>query len=219
MDKRRFPRVLERCGDIAALSVEEGGDVSVTRVYNDFLAVPGSAYLDADKALKDAEAKEKKERKEGLAALEAITDPYAKVRKLAFMYVKDRSLPAALSDLPTDTDKMEGIRLLLEIVDENKAADWAKELVEDTSPNSFVNLAPIAIREIDEWSRASVSVQKARNKRAELYGVAYEAYLSFKDMVRTVFGPSSIHYRRIHVKSNGKIALDDVDGDDDGTET
>ena len=189
-------------------------DRSVKRVYNDILADDSATYLAAYQGLADAEVVAKKEGDEGVKALASIGPAYLKARSVAARYVKDVALPETLKSLTTDTDRKTAIGELLSILDDNdEENDWAKELMTSVpgEPRAFGELAPEAIREISEWTAANVALSKAVRKRAEAFGAAYEAYLEFKDVVRNTYGPKSIEYRRIHLRKNGKLAVDDVE--------
>lgn len=189
-------------------------DRSVKRVYNDILADDSATYLAAYQGLADAEVVAKKEGDEGVKALASIGPAYLKARSVAARYVKDVALPETLKSLTTDTDRKTAIGELLSILDDNdEENDWAKELMTSVpgEPRAFGELAPEAIREISEWTAANVALSKAVRKRAEAFGAAHEAYLEFKDVVRNTYGPKSIEYRRIHLRKNGKLAVDDVE--------
>lgn len=211
VDQPRFVRLLGRCEELA---LDPNADRSVKRVYNDILADDSAAYLAAYQALGDAEKAAKKEGDEGVKALNDIGPPYLKARSVLEKYVKDVAIPEPLKSLPTDTDRKNAIGSLLRIIDDHdETNDWAKELMTSVpgEPRAFGELAPEAIREITEWIAANVVLSKAVRKRAEAFGPAYEAYLDFKDVVRNTYGPKSIQYRRIHLRKNGKLAVDDVE--------
>ncbi len=178
------------------------------------LAARANAYRAAHRALKDAEIVAKKERGEALAALEQIHQPYIKARAVTEQYVSDLAIPKSLKSLATDTDKVDAIRTLLEILDlHDDEPGWASEL----TAGDFGRLAPEAIREISEWIGANANLEKAVRARMEAYTAAWEPFLGFRDVVRATYSSSSVHYRRLLVRSNGKLAVDDpVDGPGDG---
>lgn len=207
IDYERLERILTRCAAIAAMP---DVDASVKRVYDEKLAGPAATFLTTHKALVNAETKAKKEGAEALAALEAIDQPYRKARAVAQEYVVDLALPETLKSLSTDTDKSNAIKDLLGILDEHDdAPGWAAELTDATKPGSFGALAPTTIREIDEGVGANAGVEKAQRDRAAAYGPAYERYLGFKNVVRNTYGSKSMHYRRIHIRKNGRLLVEE----------
>lgn len=214
VDHFRLNRILTRCGETAGAT---DCDTSVKRVYDELLVSEAMTYRGAYQALMDAEKKAKKELREALKALVEIDQPYRKARTVTLLYVKDLAVPETLKSLDTDTDRKDAISTLLGILDEHDdEPGWAQDL----TAGEFGRLAPEAIRELDELIKASSDLEKAMRARAKAYGPAYEAYLGFKQVVRNAYGASSRHYRRIHVKSNGKLAEDDpVDTGDPKSES
>lgn len=214
IDYVRFDRVLSRAEELVQ---RPDVDVSVKRVYEDKLAPVAVAFRAGHSGLKNAEVMAKKERSEGLAALEQIDQPYRKTRVVAQQYVKDLAFPKTLKSLPTETDKRDAVRGMLEIIDlHDDEPGWAADL----SAGEFGRLAPEAIREISEWIEANGNLEKAVRARMDAYNAAYEPFLRFREVVRTVYSPSSVHYRRLLVRSNGKLAVEDpvdVDPESDPT--
>lgn len=203
IDYFRFDRILSRCGELAA---RPDVDVSVKRVHDERLVSEAAAFRAAHKAVKDADEKASSERGQALDALAKIDQPYRQARAVALQYVTDLAIPDTLKSLDTDTDRRDAIRDLQALLDDHDdAPGWAKDLTD----GEFGRLAPDAIREIDEWIAANGDLETATNARAAAYGPAYERYLGFKDVVRQTYGSSSIHYRRIHVRRGGKLAVDD----------
>ncbi|HEY8427785.1 MAG TPA: hypothetical protein VIL20_05400 [Sandaracinaceae bacterium] len=210
IDYQRFDRVCARSEELA-----NRADVhpSVKRVYTEKLAAKATRFRSSHKGLKNAETAAKKERREALAALEAIHPPYMQARSVAANYVTDLAIPVSLKSLSTETDKCDAIRDLLAILDTyDDEPGWASELVE----GDFGRLAPEAIREVSEWIEANAALEKAVRERAEAYAEAYPAFLRFRDVVRTTYSPSSMHYRRLVVRSNGKLAVEDPVDQGDG---
>ena len=119
-------------------------------------------------------------------------------------FVKGRSVPETLKSQPTYTDKKLAVERLLDAIDDHPDAPWAKTLLE----GEFGKRAPLVIKEIDEATAADRNLMSARNERAKAYGPTYEAYLSFKRVVRSALGPASKEYRSIHIRSNGSIEDD-----------
>lgn len=207
IDHMRMVRVLIRCGDLATPA---DVDPSVRRVYQEKLASFARTYLGANTALASAETNAKEERREAIAALEVIEAPYMKARAVAVVYVPELSVPDTLKTCPTDTDRVIAIQSLRDTLDDfDDEPGWAQDLTNPADPNSFGALADTAIREINEGVGADSAVEKARRERAAAYGPAYEAYLGFKNVVRNTYGRSSIQYRRIHIRRNGKLVIED----------
>ncbi len=208
IDYPRFGRVLSRAAELAA---REDVDPNVKRMYDERLATEATAFHATDTGLKNAEVVAKKEHGEALGALVQIDQPYRKARVVTVQYVDDLAIPKTLKSLSTDTDKRDAIRTLVEILDaHDDEPGWAADLM----AGDFGRLAPIAIREVSEWIDANGNLEKAVRARMDAYSAAYDRFLRFRDVVRETYTPSSIHYRRLLVRSNGKLAVDDPN---DGT--
>jgi hypothetical protein len=203
IDFPRFYRVVSRSGEI----VSRGDVVPIVKtVYELTFASLATGFIAAHKAIENAEKALKKERGEGLVALTKIEQPYSEARTAAAIFIKELALPAALGSLTTETDKRDAIARLLEILDaHDDEPGWAKDLTD----GAFGQLAPEAIREITEWIAANGDLEKAVRGRAAAYAAAYPAFLDFRSQVRASYGKSSIHYRRLLVRSNGKLVIDD----------
>ncbi len=205
IDYGRFDRILARSAEIAERA---DADASVKRVYSERFAEQAKAFRVAHKGAKNAEKSASKERMEAFEALAKIDQPYLKARAVAKLYVTDLAIPDTLKQLDTDTERADAVRDLLNLLDDHDdAPGWAQEL----TSGEFGTLAPEAVREIQEWIHANGDLEKAIDARAAAYGPAYERYLGFKDVVRNTYTPSSVHYRRIHVRKDGKLAVDDDD--------
>lgn len=203
IDYPRFHRVVIRAGDLVARP-----DVNpiVKTVYQQTLAADAAAFIAAHKAIANAEKSHKKERAEALVALAEIEQPYIEARAAMEVFIDDLALPKALSTLETATDKRDAIASMLEIIDaHDDAPGWAKDLTD----GAFGRLAPGAIREITEWIAADGDLEKAVRARAAAYGAAYPDFIAFRRVVRASYGKSSVHYRRLVVRSSGKLEVDD----------
>lgn len=202
-------RSLERAAEI-----RNAPDVDslVAMGYDDNLAGPAAEYDATHKELVLAEEEAKKQGGEALAALQRIDQPYSVARSLSRMYMPDITLPTALGTLRTETDKKNAIQTLHDMLARRaESEEWARKVLE----GEFGQLAPETVREINEWIVANAAVQKARKRRATAYGLAYEAFMDFKDLVRNAYGKSSREYRRLHVR-NLERGTDVDDGADDG---
>lgn len=207
LDYGRLVRLLDRCDAMAA---DPNVDPSVKRAYEEKLRGPAHDFRSRHFALVDAEAKAKKEGREADAAFAMIARPYEKARAVFALNVQDVALPPALGSLTTDTDRVAAIaELQAKLDDYDDEPGWAQELTDPTNPESFGSLAPIVIREVGEAVLADSRVDAASDERAKAFGVAYKAFLGFKNVVRATYGKSSIQYRRIHVRRNGKLVVDD----------
>lgn len=210
IDYPRFYRLLTRVVELAAR-----GDVdpSVKRIYEDKVAGVAATFMGSHKGLLNAEVAARKERREGLQALETVDQPFRVARVVAQKYVVDLAIPKTLKSLSTETDKRNAIRELLELLDaHDDEPGWAKDLTD----GEFGRLAPQAIRELSEWIDASANVEKAVRERIKAYAAAYGPFLDFRDVVREVYSSKSTHYRRLMIRPNGKLVVDDpVDGPSD----
>lgn len=93
-------------------------------------------------------------------------------------------------------------------MDDDPNAPWAKDVLD----GAFGQRAPKAVQELEEASAADVIFAKVQEARSTAFGLAYEKFVRFKNVVRQAYGPSSLEYRRIHVRSNGQLAVPDEPG-------
>jgi hypothetical protein len=191
---RVFARMMHRANEVAN---QAGIPSIIVRVYKERLEGAAQTYLTANAALDTATGLGRKETTEAKAALDAIDKPYAVARAATLAYVPHLVLPETLKAVRTDTDKMDAIETLHEVLEANATAGWAQDLL----AGDFGKLAPKTVQEIDEAIHADATLAAARKARAEAYGRAYDEYLSFKRVVRSACGSSSREYRRIHLKS------------------
>ncbi len=192
IDYKRFGRVLARCEETATAKTAKG---SVVRVHTSLLKKPAEEFLGADRAVNVAESAASKENKEASAALVEIDGLYRESRAVALAFVPTLKVPDTLKRQPTDTDKVNAIEALLDVIDDHAGKDWADELL----GGGFGLKAPLAIKEINEAIEANKELSSAREARAKAFGPAYEHYLAFKRVVREAYGPQSKEYKRIHV--------------------
>lgn len=205
IDYPRLRRVLERSTKLA----QRRSVIPIVKTTFDAkLAAAAARFLAAHRALLNVEQKRDKERGEALVTLEQIQQPYDEARTAMETFIADLAIPRSLSTLTTVTDQREAIGRMLEIIDARKATEqWAQDL----SAAGFGALAPVALREIDEWVEASGDHEDAVRERALASAEAYPRFLRFRDQVRASYGDNSIHYRRLIVDSSGRLAVDDID--------
>lgn len=202
----RLVRVLTRC---AELGTAAGKPPIIGIVFKETAEVKINAFLTANTAVDSALTAFAKENREALDALEALDAPYRTARSAVVAMLPETVLPETLKSQPTDTDKLNAIERLLDIIDDHAGKPWADELLQ----GEFGQQAPKAVQEVHEAITASTARTEALAARARAYGPAHEAYLAFKRVVRDVFGPASSDYRRIHLRASpgaaGKDAMDD----------
>jgi len=201
LDYSRFVRVLTRCREVAA---EPDLPAVVLQVYAVTAEQPMTSFLDAAALVADAESDFARENQEAGASLDAVDRPYRVARSATAAVLKTVKLPETLKALKTDTDKLNAIERLLDILDDHVGQPWADTLLS----GEFGQRGAAALKEVREAIAASKVLQKARGERAQAYGPAYEAWLGWKRVVRDALGSTSPQYRRIHVRSSG--AADDV---------
>ncbi len=189
-------RIASRVAEIATAPDAKN---TVARVFTELTKGPLEDFNAAHDAMATAEASARKESREANEALAALNQPYAEARAVLFAYFPDASLPETLKVLPTDTDRKNAIERLLDAIDDHVGQPWADNLLS----GDFGTKAGAVIQELNEAITASTALSAARDKRAAAYGVAYERYLAFKNVVRNAYGPKSPQYRRIHMRANG----------------
>lgn len=193
LDFARFTRVLLRSEEIA---VEQGMRKSIVRVYNDKLAPAAAPYLAAD-AIVTASTTALNASNEGLPpALDKIDLPYQEARIVAFVFIPGAVLPETLKSQPTDTDKISALDKLMNALDEHKAEPWAAELLQ----GEFGTQAASVVTLIRDGVTASKNLAAARTERQAALPAAYDAFIQYKRLVRTVLGSASKQYQRIHVR-------------------
>jgi len=189
-----FARLMNRSGELAR---QAGIPSMVRRVYNERLKERAEGFLSADAALTRAMGADRKESSEAKRFLGVLDRPYTLARATALAYKPHLVLPETLKAAPTDTDKMNAIETLLDVVEAAASQGWAQDLLS----GPFGTVGPSTVKEIDEAIRADASLSAARQARAQAYGPAYDEYLSFKRVVRMACGPRSREYHRIHLRS------------------
>ena len=194
IDHKRFPRVLGRCSELAS---QTGTPSIVKQVYNDKLKDASDTYITTNAALRTATGSVAKEGTEAAKALKAVDQPYRVARSTVMAYLPHVVVPETLKALGTDTDKMDAIETLLDVLDENNTAKWAADLL----AGEFGSTGAHAVKELSEAIDANKAFAAARTARMQAYGPAYEQYTAFKRVVRDACGPSSVEYRRIHLRS------------------
>ncbi|MBI4914583.1 MAG: hypothetical protein HY825_01935 [Acidobacteria bacterium] len=204
----RFARLLERAKD---LGTDAAAKPSVKRCWVDVLSADAEAFLLANKAMVGAETRRTKERREAGDALDKLDQPYREARAVCLAHAPDQVLPETLKAAPTDTDKKDAILTLVDILDDDPQATWAKDVLE----GAFGLSAAKVVTELDEARAADGQFAAAQGARAAAFGPAYEKYVRFKNVVRQAHGASSYEYRRIHLRGNGQLAVED-DGDNKG---
>lgn len=213
IDYLRFLRMVIRSGDI----VERADVIAIVKtVYEHAFKALGTEFIRAHRAIENIEKAYKKERGEGLVILEKIDQPYIEARTAMGIFIKDLALPKTLKTLTTATDKRDAIARMLEILDaHDDEPGWAKDITD----GAFGRLALEAIREISEWIKADGDLEKAIRERAAAFAAAYPAFLDFRSQVRASYGTSSVHHRRLIVRANGKLAVDDPADTDTDADT
>jgi hypothetical protein len=193
IDYVRFDRLVTRCAEIAA---EAGMKPSVVRVHDEILKSAGDAFRDAHQEVTAAETSFSKEGGEAVSALAELDGPYRETRSVVLAFAPETKLPDTLKSQPTDTDKLNAIEALLDVLDEHAGQAWADEQAQ----SGFGKKAAGTVKELNEAITANKALSEAREARAKSYGPAYERYLRFKRVVRDALGPKSKQYTRIHLR-------------------
>jgi hypothetical protein len=195
IDYERFVRVIMRSMEVAN---EPNADPIVVSIYKQALADAAADYLALETAVSVAMTEFAKENREALEALVALDAPYRLARAAVLAILPDTHLPDTLKSQPTDTDKLQAIARLLDLIDDHVGEQWADVLL----AGEFGTKAAKTTQEISEAIAANKVLSKARTDRAAAYGPTYEKYLRFKQVVRNAYGPGSKQYRRIHLRAS-----------------
>lgn len=207
INHERLVRVLLRCVEI---SKQPDLSPAVLAVYNAALSGPASAYLTADAAVNDGLVKADKESSEAKESLAEIDGPYRTARSAlkAVHPSAAKALPLTLKALPTDTDKLNAIQMLMGALQEHAGEPWADAFL----GGEVAAKAQSATQNIEEAIAAGKALTKAKTDRAAAFGPAYAKYLDFKQVVRDALGPTSKEYKRIHLRASpGKGDADNAD--------
>jgi hypothetical protein len=122
----------------------------------------------------------------------------------------DTVLPDTLKAQPTDTDKLNAIERLVDVLDDHAGKPWADALLS----GDFGQQAPKTVKELNEAIAPNRALSKVIGARAAAYGPAYEVYLRFKRLVRDTLGASSKEYRRIHLRASPGAGGQEEGGED-----
>jgi hypothetical protein len=194
IDYGRFYRLLTRCTEVAA---QAGLPGIVSIVYKDKAEAPIVAFINGCKGTETAMASFVKENREALEALGQLDGPYRVGRSTVAAMIGQIALPDTLKSQPTDTDKLNAIERLVDVIDDYAGQPWADSLLQ----GELGTQAPKTVKELTEAIAANKVLAKAQLDRAAAYGPAYEAYLGFKRVVRDALGPNSKEYKRIHLRA------------------
>lgn len=203
MDYAKMARMLTRCAEIA-----DSANVKplVKTTYLGILEGPATAYLNAQRDVTKMESANAKETSEAEMALEALDQPYRETRSVVKAFVPTIHVPMTLKQLPTDTDRLNAIEALLDVVNEYKATSWGGDLMN----GAFAQKAAMSRKEFEEAIAANKHLGEARMNRTATYEPAYEAYLRFKRVVRDAYGHTSVEYKRIHLRTSSNGVSDTV---------
>ncbi len=202
LDYPRLVRFLSRSREMAATP---GMDANVVTCYSGVLDSPSTAFLAAHKEVTRGESAYVKEREEATAALDALDQPYRVARSMVMAFVPTVKLPSTLRSLYTDTDKLNAIEALLDVLTDHASEGWADAQLK----GEFGTWASAAIKELGESIAASRDLDLAQKARASAFGPAYDAYLRFKRVVRHARGANSKDYRRIHMRSSSLVVSEE----------
>jgi hypothetical protein len=202
IDYVRFVRILTRCAEVAT---EKDLPPIIGHVYQASAKPHVEAFFAATDDVDKATTAFAKENREGLDALRELDTPYRVARSATLAVIKDAKLPDTLKSQPTDTDQLNAIEKLLDIIDDHAGEPWADALLQ----GEFGTKGAAAVKELNESIAANKALNKAQMARAQAYGPAYESYLSFKRVVRDALGPGSKQYRRIHLRASAGTGADD----------
>jgi hypothetical protein len=195
IDYERFARVITRSVEVAN---EPNADPIVVAIFKQTLADTAAEYLALETAVSTAMTEFAKENRESLETLVALDAPYRVARAAVVAILPDTHLPDTLKSQATDTDQLNAIARLLDLIDDHVGQQWADVLL----AGEFGTKAAKATQEISESIAANKALSKARSDRAAAYGPTYEKYLRFKQVVRNAYGPGSKQYRRIHLRAS-----------------
>ncbi len=205
IDYERFARVITRSIEVAK---EPDAHAVVVSVFNETLADTATAYLATEAAVLTGMTVFAKENREALDALAALDAPYRVARAAVLAILPETNVPDTLKSQPTDTDKLNAMIRLLDVVDDHVGQAWADTLL----AGEFGTNAAKTIQEITESIAANKGLSKAKSDRAAAYGPTYEKYVRFKQVVRNAYGPGSKQYRRIHLRASPGAASQETDG-------
>jgi len=191
----RFARVVTRCIEIAN---ETDANPVVVGVFKETFEKPATAYIATDTAISTAMTDFAKENREALAALAGLDGPYRMARAAISAVLPGTDLPDTLRTLPSDTDQLNAIKRMVDVIDDHVGKPWADALL----TGEFGTKATTTINELEESIAANKGLSKAKSDRAAAYGPTYELYLAFKRVVRNAYGPGSKQYRRIHLRAS-----------------
>jgi len=194
IDYDRFARVIARC-----IEVGEATDANpvVSAVYKATLEAEAKGYLAKENAFTDAKNAFAKENGEAVKAFADLDAPYRVARSALVAILPHTQLPDTLKAQPTDTDKLNAISRLIDLIDDHSGEAWADNIL----AGDFGVQAPAAVTEMREAMAANTDLSKAQLERAAAYGPTYEKYIRFKGVVRNAYGTGSKQYRRIHLRA------------------
>jgi hypothetical protein len=193
IDYGRFARLITRSIEIAD---EVDANPIVVSVFKETLAEDATTYLALNTAVSKAMTDFAKENREALEALRSLDAPYLVARSAVAAILPGADVPETLKSQPTDTDKLNAVGLLIDVIDDHVGKEWADKLL----AGEFGTKGLQTVKELEEAIDANKAVAKAKTDRATAYGPTYEKFLRFKQVVRNAYGPSSKQYKRLHIR-------------------
>lgn len=188
-----FARVAVRCEEIAG---EPGAPQVLANVYQASTGQPLARFLDAMAAVEAATTRAR-DATAGMALLLGEMDQLFRVgRSTMAAVLPETTLPRTLKAQRTDTDKREAIRQLVETIAANAGQAWADTLLQ----GELGAKAAVTMQRLDQAIHAQNALQAARTERSRSFRPAWEAYMSFKRLVRDTLGAKSRQYHRIHLR-------------------
>lgn len=143
IDYDRFERVGTRCVEVGT---DPGLPGIIGLVFKETAEAPIQAFLQTSTAVDNAMSSFRKENREALEALNKLDAPYRSARSAVLAVLPETVLPPTLKSLRTDTDKLNAIERLVDIIDDHAGNPWADTLL----GGDFGQQAPKAVKELNE---------------------------------------------------------------------
>lgn len=194
IDYVKFNRLVERIAEIAGAP---GVSPVLATVYQHTTMVPLSRFATAHVAVDNATSRHNLAAKGLETRLEDMSRHSNTALAVLAIVQPQTKLPDPLKSQPTDTDQRQMLQRLLGILGDHAGEAWADALLQ----GDFGTQAPEYVQFLTDSIQAGNDLQAARKERAESFDPAWQAFVGYKRLVRSFFGPAARQYKRLHVRT------------------
>lgn len=201
VDYTRFYRLVDRVKEVR---VAPGAPPLVVIVYQRATEAPLARFSTAHVGVDDATTRLNQANDEIAKNIEAMKRYSNTALAVIAALLPQTKLPGPLTAQATDTDRRQMLQRLFTIITPHAGEDWADELLQ----GDFGTLGTLFIGYLNDAIQAANDLQAAKTERAASFEPAWQAFIAFRRVVRSQFGPKARQHRRLQVR---KVESDEED--------